>query len=211
MANRGNRWKSLVIVRIYVEGGGDQGSTKSNCRQAFRLLFEKIISPGSFRVIACGGRSETFRDFCIALRIHSDDYVILLVDSEAAVGTGPWKHLETREGDSWNRPAGVVDLQAHLMVQTMEAWLLADRQSLSEYYGQGFLAGSLPGQPNVELIAKVDAIRALQHASRPTQKGEYHKTRHGFDLLERANPALIRSASSHADRLFTLLAVQTTR
>jgi hypothetical protein len=197
-----------VSVRIYVEGGY-QGSTKSNCRQAFRAFFEKVVSPGSFTVIACGDRGSAFQDFCLALGKHRDDYVLLLVDSEEAVTAEPWQHLRNRQGDQWPRPACSRDDQAHLMVQAMEAWFLADKQMLSEYYGKGFLANSLPRQPNVELIAKQDVFRALEHATRNTQKGEYHKTRHGFDLLERVDPDRLRAASGHADRLFVVLERET--
>ena len=197
-----------MSVRIYVEGG-HQGSTKSSCRQAFRAFFQKVISPGSFTVIASGSRGAAFQDFCSALKAHQHDYVILLVDSEEAVAASPWLHLQGRQGDQWHRPPGVHNDQAHLMVQVMEAWFLADRQALAEYYGQGFLADSLPGQANVELITKQDVFRALEHATRKTQKGEYHKTRHGFDLIERINPDRIRAASHHADRLLGVLERET--
>jgi hypothetical protein len=92
----------------------------------------------------------------------------------------------------------------------MESWFLADKPTLIAYYGQGFLAGSLPGQANVELIAKQNVYDALRHASRNTQKGEYHKTRHGFDLLEKIDPTKVRAASHHAARLFTVLTSRTT-
>jgi hypothetical protein len=157
-------------VRIYVEGGS-QGSTKSDCRQAFRSFFEKVVPRGSFVVIASGDRGAAFKDFCSGLRQHQSDYVILLVDSEGPVEARPWQHLMAREGDKWRRPAGADDDQAHLMVQVMESWFLADRQVLIDYYDQGFLATSLPGQRNIELISKQDVFRALQYASRNTQKG----------------------------------------
>ena len=98
------------------------------------------------------------------------------------------------------------------MVQVMEAWFLADRQALADYYGQGFLAGSLPGQPKIELISKPDVFSALQHASKNTKtKGEYHKTRHGFDLLELIDPNRVRAASVHAERLLMVLQRETAR
>jgi len=194
-----------VSVRIYVEGGF-QGSTKSTCRQAFRAFFEKVIPRGSFAVIASGDRGSAFKDFCLALKQNQGDYIILLVDSEEAVEGGPWQHLAARQGDNWQRPSGTSEDQAHLMVQVMESWFLADQKALAAYYGQGFLAGSLPGQPNVELISKMDVFRAIQHASKNTKtKGEYHKTRHGFDLLEMIDPNLVRAASVHAVRLLTVL------
>lgn len=95
------------------------------------------------------------------------------------------------------------------MVQVMESWFLADKQALADYYGQGFLANSLPGQPNIELIAKAEVFNALKHASKKTQKGEYHKTEHGFDLLSLIDPTRVRAASTHADRLHVILKRET--
>jgi Domain of unknown function (DUF4276) len=199
-----------VSVRIYVEGGS-QGTVKSDCRKAFRLFLEKVIAPGSFKVIASGSRNEAYKDFCAALKTNRRDYVVLLVDSEAEVMAGAWQHLGEREGDKWRRPASTHDDQAHLMVQVMEAWFLADPDVLAVYYGQGFLANSLPGQLNIELIPKQAVFDALRHATKKTQKGEYHKTRHGFDLLEQVEPGRVRAASHHAKRLFTVLAREAAR
>jgi hypothetical protein len=197
-----------VRVRIYVEGGF-QGSTKSNCRTAFRLFLEKTIPSKSFSVIASGSRSDAFKDFRDALKSHPNDYIILLVDSEEPVTTSPWQHLKDRTGDNWTRPTSATEDQAHLMVQVMESWFLADKQALADYYGQEFLANSLPGQPKIEFISKKDVFNALQHASRTTQKGEYHKTRHGFDLLALIDPTRVRAASTHADRLHVVLKRET--
>ena len=162
--------------------------TATACRRGFQELFEKLGLPANrLSVIACGSRFQTFNDFRKALRQQPDDFVILLVDSEGPVeAPGAWAHLHARDG--WPRPAGTVEDQAHLMVQCMEAWFLADREALTEFYGQGFLAGSLPGQPNIEQIPKRSLLPALKHASKQTTKGPYHKTRHAFALLARINP-----------------------
>lgn len=199
-----------MSVRIYVEGGF-QGSTKNNCREAFRSFLEKTIPPRSFTVIASGSRHDAFEDFRDALKRHPEDYNLLLVDSEEPVKGGAWQHLRDRPGDHWHRPTTASEDQAHLMVQVMESWFLAHKEVLIDYYGQGFLAGSLPGQPNIELIAKQDVFNALQHASRKTKKGEYHKTRHGFDLLELIDPKRVRAASHHAERLLAVLERETVR
>jgi Domain of unknown function (DUF4276) len=197
-----------VSVRIYVEGGGD-GISKSNCRKAFRLFFEKIVPSGSFQVIASGDRRKTFDDFCTARTQHPNDYVILLVDSEEPIVAGPWEHLAAREGDGWQRPNGTENDHAQLMVQVMESWFLADHGALAQYYGQGFHRGSLPRNANLEQVSKVDVFKALENATKKTKKGEYHKTRHGFDLVERIDPALVRAASGHAERLLTVLTRET--
>jgi hypothetical protein len=197
-----------VKVRIYVEGGFE-GSTKSDCRRAFAAFLGKVIRPGSFKVIASGSRQNAYEDFSSALRQHPEEYVILLVDSETSVTATPWQHLNMREGDNWQRPDGAGDDQAHLMVQVMEAWFLADQDTLAAYYGQRFLRNSLPRQEDIEQIEKNRVLDALRHASRKTQKGSYHKTRHGFDLLELISPAFVREASRHADDLFLVSSRET--
>lgn len=194
-----------MSLRIYVEGGGNQRPSLAACRRASRSFFEKILGQGAYppRIIAAGDRRSAYDDFCRAIRSNRDgDTILLLADSEGPVtAAAVWTHLRQREGDQWARPDGATEDQAHLMVQCMESWLLADRMALREYYGQGFLSNSLPGNQNVEEIARNDVLRHLQHATRPTQKGEYHKTRHGFDILENLNPTLVRGASQHAERL----------
>ena len=172
------------------------------------MLFEKAVPDRHLTVIASGDRHEAFRDFCSALTQHRDDFVILLVDAEGEVKGNSWQHLSSREGDGWTRPRDATADQAQLMVQVVEAWFLADHSVLIDYYGEGFLSNSLPDQRNIELIAKQDVFRILKHATRRTQKGQFHKTRHGFDLLELSDPDQIRQASNHADRLFRILAAK---
>jgi Domain of unknown function (DUF4276) len=140
----------------------------------------------------------------VAVRQYPDDFVILLVDSEGPVKVqSAWAHLQAK--DMWLRPADTIEDQAHLMVQCMESWFLADPEALRTYYNQGFLIRSLPRRRNIEEIPKRNVARALAHATRPTQKGVYHKTRHGFDLLALIDPTRLREASGRAQRLFAVL------
>jgi hypothetical protein len=122
------------MVKIYVEGGGDRKDLKSKCREGFSNFFEKAGFKGRMpRIMACGGRKSTYDDFCTALEIaEAEEFIMLLVDSEDPVqdGMAPWTHLAAREGDGWSRPAAAVDDTAHLMVQCMEAWFLADKDTL---------------------------------------------------------------------------------
>jgi Domain of unknown function (DUF4276) len=106
--------------------------------------------------------------------------------------------------DGWNLP----DISAehyHLMVQMMEAWLVADRDALSRFYGQGFNASAIPRNPNVEQISKPDLESALKEATRHTAKGEYHKIHHGPRILSQLNVSRVRKAATHCDRLFLTL------
>jgi hypothetical protein len=198
-----------VKVVVYVEGGGRRQSKKTmdDCRRGFGQLFEKVVREGHQpKVIPCGGRGSTFHDFRRDVRQgKKEGFRILLVDSEGPVGANvtSWTYLRTRE--RWNKPTNVRDDQAHLMVQCMESWFLADRDALNEFYKQGFLVNSLPDCSNVEEIPKRDVEQKLNGATGPTQKGVYHKTRHGFDLLALIDPEELRQKSQRARRLFEVL------
>jgi hypothetical protein len=157
----------VTEIRIYFEGD-------ESLRRGFHQFFQKIRDAArqsrcGFRPIACGARAA--RDFDIAKRMHPQACNILLVDMENPTGTAPPNVF-------W-------------MVQLMEAWFLADPDSLSNYYGQGFQAS-----------AKQDVYNSLRQATRSTRKGRYHKTRHAPDLLAMLDAARVRTEAPNCERLF---------
>jgi len=98
--------------------------------------------------------------------------------------------------------------QVHLMVQCMESWFLADRSALEEYYGRDFRSNGLPGNQNIEAISKLDVLQGLERATRDTDKGEYHKTRHGFAILACIDPIMVGKCSPHAKAFLDFLESQ---
>ena len=96
------------------------------------------------------------------------------------------------------------------MVQTIEAWLIADPEALASYYGQGFLRNALPGNPDVEAIPKDQLAKKLEQATAKTQKGPYHKIRHCADLLGLLNRNRVRQRARHCDLLFRTLEARIT-
>ena len=202
-------------LTIYVEGGNrDSRAALIICQRAFKVFLEKAgLPPRSFSVEACASRNHAYDDFCFALA--SGENALLLVDSEELVPTNAytnrplpaWQHLTGRAGDNWALPPGAADHQAHLMVPTMEAWLVADKKNLGAYYRgpynrEAFNEGALPGRPNVEAVSKAAIESALANATRPNQsKGLYHKGRHSFEILETLDPKTVASASYHLRRL----------
>ena len=196
-----------MVARVYVEGGGDSNHLRTLCRKGFSDFFRKAGLEGRMpRVVACGSRNEAYNDFVTAHRKAGGDvYPVLLVDSEAAVAAQvPWEHLSQR--DSWQKPPNASDDQAHLMVQCMEAWFIADRLCLAQYFEQGFVPNALPPRNDVENIPKNDLMNGLKNATRHTRtKGEYKKGKHSFAILERIDPDLVRQASPCANRLLVLL------
>ena len=198
-------------IRIYLEGGGNGKDGKAKMRRGFDAFFSdlKTAARGKrirWQVIACGSRNNAFEDFNIALRQHPHAFNILLVDSEGPVQQpSPWAHLHQR--DQWPSSAAD-DSHCHLMAQAMEAWIIADKNTVATYFGQNFHRGTLPANPNVEQIHKDDLEPALVSATKHTQKGRYHKIRHGADLIGRLDPAIVRRKAGYCDRLFLTIAAE---
>ena len=194
-------------IRIYVEGGGDKDS-KARMRQAFSQFLREpreraYLQRRALRVIPCGSRDDTFKAFRAGVRDHPEDRVFLLVDAEQAVAGTPREHLSAR--DPWDLSfAG--DEQCHLMAQVMESWFLADSAALERFYGQHFGVKQIPARTNVEEVPKTEVEAALKNSTIRTQKGEYHKIRHGPLILESLDPEKVRARAPHCARLFKMLA-----
>ena len=94
------------------------------------------------------------------------------------------------------------------MVQMMEAWIIADIDALDAFYGQGFLRKSIPNPDNVESVEKRRVETSLANSTRHTQKGQYHKIKHGPQLLATIDPRVVRKKAPHCKDLFINLARQ---
>ena len=152
-----------------------------------------------WRLVCCGPRGEAFREFRRAARDTDGTVVLLLVDAEGPVAAGPCEHLQARDG--WDMTA--VDAQSvHLMVQTMEAWIVADADALKRYYGRSFSARLLPRAADLESVAKSEVEGVLRRATERTGKGRYHKIRHASDLLQRVDAEKVQARCRHCRRLF---------
>ena len=195
-------------IKVFVEGGGETKALRTKCRRGFSNFFQKAgMEHHKPSVIASGSRRSAFDDFRAAVhRAKKDEFIVLLVDSEdpIAAGSSPWQHLKAR--DSWNQPSDATDDQVHLMVQCMEAWFLADKDTLVTYYGNGFNQNALPARQDIEKIPKNDVLNGLKNATRSgVSKGEYGKGQHSFDILAQIDPDKVIKASPHAKRLVKTL------
>lgn len=195
-------------IRIYIEGGGDGKDTKARLRGGFSFFFKELVQVArskqiKWNITVCGSRNNAFRDFKNTLADRPNAFIILLVDSEAPVKQPPWEHLKLR--DNWDSP-GVDDTHCYLMVQAMEAWFMADIDTLKRFYGQGFKENAIPKNINVETIEKDSLEPSLKAASRDTKsKGEYQKIQHASKLLEMLDVDKVRKASSECARIFITL------
>ncbi len=205
------------MVTLYVEGGGDSKQMRITCRAGFSAFLEKAGLKGHMpRISACGGRQNAFESYCTA--IEHGDSAVLLVDSEAPVlgqyqvgdekeTWQPWQHLKQRQGDGWDKPVNSVDTDCHLMVQCMESWFLADRATLTTFFGQGFHENSLPAAGNaIESVSKQQVYQSLANATKACKtKAPYGKGEHSFKLLALITPTTVTAASPWAGRFVKLL------
>lgn len=199
-------------IAIYVEGGGDTAQTLDPFRRGMSAFLKPVVDAVRkchirWRIIPCGGRKQAYDAFVDALATEPEVFNVLLVDSEdpIAITVPPWDHLKNREGDKWDKPAGADDERCQMMVACMEAWFLADPAGLKKHYGGKFDSRKLPPANHAETRTK-DAINdALKKATRPTPAEEYQKIRDGAKLLEKVDPAEVRTQCKWCDRLFETL------
>lgn len=200
-------------ICLYIEGGSRKKASRIEFRNAFRVFLGelRVVAKGKsigLKPIPCGSRTATFDKFRAALRARSDRLSVLLVDAEGPLASASrWEHLKRRRDDRWENP-GAKEKHCHLMVQTMEAWLIADREQLGEYYGQGFQDSALPATQKVEEVDKNALMTALQRATRATKKKKYDKTRDAPRILERIRPAEVRAKAPSCERLFATLTAE---
>lgn len=199
-------------IRIYIEGDTKQKGKFNtiSLREGFNHFFGELIGKAKdknivFRLIMCGSKYETFKDFLNASKSYEDSFVLFLLDSDDFVDENETaKSFLQKQNSNWHLQA-VEENQCHLMAQLMESWFLADKEKLAEFYGQNFNRTALGRNKNVEKVSKADVENNLARATEHTQKGEYHKTRHGAKLLELINPQKVRKAAPHCDKLFTTI------
>jgi len=194
-------------IRIFCEGGGDSSSTKAILRKGMSQFLGEMVKLARrkrlrWHLTLCGSRQSAYDDFVISLKTYPHAFNLLLVDSESKVTKKPWAHL--KDTDRWDS-SQTNDNHCHLMVQTMEAWLIADLEALKKFYGQSFNESAIPRTTEVEQIPKSDLEPALKNASRHTSKGPYHKIYHAAKLLELLDTGKVRQVAPHCERLFRTL------
>lgn len=191
-------------ISVYMEGGGETPGTKAEIRDGMNAFLGSLresarLKRWRWKVVPCGGRNRARDAFLNARVTEPHLHAILLVDSETVVAGLPKQHLMTR--DRWPL-AEIPDTSVHLMAQIMETWLASDPDRLQGFYKQGFNVAALPRHQDIEQVGKTEIEQALEYATRHTQKGRYHKIRHGGPLLRLVQAATVRARCTHCERLF---------
>ena len=193
-------------IRLYIEGGGDSKKTSTPLRRGFHAFFSSIREMATqkrirFNLIMGGSASETCKDFFEAGRANPEAVTLLLLDSDCPVSPAQEDYLFLRQAHGCQ----VSKDSCHLMVQIMEAWFLTDLEALKNFYGNDFNERKIPGNPRVEEVDKGQILNGLKEATQNTRKKSYHKIHHASELLALIDPAKVRQAAPHCDRLLTAL------
>jgi hypothetical protein len=195
-----------VKAVIYLEGGGDSKELHTRCREGFRKLLAKTLPDGKMpKLVACGGRGDALARFQIALKnAHNDDFIGLLLDSEAPLTDidAAWAHLQVF--DKWTKPRNASDRQVLFMTTCMETWIVADIATLRTHYAQGFQERALPPLHNLEERSREEIQGALERATRNCTNA-YTKGKRSFAVLAELNPAVLAAHLPSFARMKTIL------
>ena len=171
-------------IRIYFEG--DKKLTRG-----FHTFLLGPGTRGAARVNLSHTDGQPIRDFRRGQKSHPGAVNLLLLDSD---------EMPNRRQELADCPDNVF-----WMTELMEAWFVADSENLRGYYGKDFNDKAMPSNPEVERIPKKDVVDGLKGATRDTQKGVYHKTRHAPDLLMNLDREKVKRAAMECERLFRRL------
>lgn len=191
------------MVTLHIEGGGVSGKSRQALRLGFKCFFGKFeTSAGKFfipEVEMHGPNKETLDRFKNALEFRPDEHHVLLVDSDSQVTKNAIQHLTDELNWNFN---GIEPNIVHLMVQEMEAWIIADPDALLVFYGDGFKSERFTGLTDVEEISTYNLDHWLGSATSETTAKKYHKIRHASELLKLINRNKVREKATHCDCLF---------
>lgn len=189
-------------IAIYMEGGSKGNATLRQGMEEFLQPLKEMARNKAlpWKLVCCDPRNEAFQRFQAAVNNRDATVHGLLVDAEGPVNQAPPCHLRDRDG--WDL-SFTCENTVHLMVQTMETWIVADPAALKSYYGnKDFKAKGLPKARDLETVPKAAVESSLRTATEKTQKGRYQKIKHASDLLKRIDVERVKNRCRHCQRLF---------
>lgn len=178
----------MTTITVYVEGAGGKNSDLSiPLRKAFGKLAEASGLKGTLpKFVACGSGVNAYKYFCNHIRKRSPGHALLLVDAEELpVQMARWQHVRERNEERMaEQPAGTTEDDLHLMVVTMETWLLAaPPEAWRDVFGKDAKVEKLPRPSETTLKAALEGALDKVIGTSWNRKGK----RNAFNLLERVD------------------------
>lgn len=192
-----------MSARIYIEGGAkgpDSKEIKIRCQEAFHKLLDKMGIKRKPRLKACGGRQSVYDDFCTAHASRTADYIAMWIDSEDPMTDveKAWAHLgSVTTVPKWDKPNGATDEQVLFMTTCMETWIIADRATLREHYGDKLQETALPSLTDLEMRHRHAVQDAITSATRKCSNS-FKKGERSYAVLGKLNPEDLNSLPSFA-------------
>jgi hypothetical protein len=159
------------------------------------------------RLVASGSRTAAFEAFKTELRQSKPgDFVALLIDSEEPLAdlSATWKHLRGRKGDQWKKPTSATDEQVFFMTTCMETWIVSDRETLKNYYGQRLKENALPSLVRLESRGRLAVQDALAQATADCSNS-YEKGKRSYQVLGKLQPATLAQHLPSFKRMVDIL------
>ena len=198
-----------IVVYIEGEGGGGTTGKRHYLDGEFRKAWKEFLQPladrarqrgiWKFRCIPGRGGSATGKQFANPLPEDAGALRILLIDSEGPVNNvaTPWAVVKQK------RPDWASDKDCYLMVQCLESWLLADVETLREYYNSRgkacFRENKIKAWQELEKIPRKTLQDSLEAAT--TECGRPYGHADGNVLIGKVRREKLETLSSVA-RLF---------
>jgi len=128
------------------------------------------------------------------------------IDSEAPMTDieKAWTHLASvTTVPKWDKPNGAIDEQVLFMTTCMETWLIADRATLKQHYGEKLQETALLSLTDLEKRDRHAVQNAIINATRKCSNA-FKKGERSYEVLGKLNPAELNSLPSFA-RVATIL------
>lgn len=196
----------MTRLLLFVEGGNSDEAAR--LRESWRLFFGEIDGlcrqrQVGFEVKPGGSIDRTFEIFRRECQKYDPKKrCLLLVDADGAIPAEACPKVFLSKGHpAWELPSDKGPEVYHCMVQTFEAWLLADQAAALNHFGCN--PGLLPDERSVDGLSKKKLGEILDAACRHRKDApKYHKLRDGAALLKKIDPAKVQAHSPHCRRLF---------
>jgi len=169
---------------LFIEGTNDRSN--GTLRQGFHKLLRQELNNVMPTIIMGNGKNQAISKF---KKNKLADRNYLLIDLDDLESQKEKHLLDLKLKDQENI--------VFFMIQEMEAWFISQPSILDKYYNSK-ISSRLPIKDAKQIEKPADV---LQELTKNTQKGKYHKVRHGTALLESLDAKLLKESFEEFNNL----------